>query len=302
MGLFIHYLSYLNPSPISKPPLTADQSLVSPSSTAVVDPDKHKDQTPIVVLGGYSYGSVILRSLPPLLSILQPFAAAIPGSAYDEILLKAHKLADETNLEIVNMARDQARSRRRGHEHKLSVTMGGEETSPEKRQRSREVRRSLETSHTHEFGNRLRSLSHGHLRGKVNIPPSSVETPITPPTIQIPAVRYLLVSPITAPTSMLVAPGLAYGLWNRSADNDAAIKKHETLAVFGDHDTFASAKKLRDWAATLKEDNPAGFTGKEVHGAGHFWHEDGVERQLRDALQVWEKRVRDSARVGETDY
>lgn len=223
-------------------------------------------------------------------SILQPFAAPLPGSAADEILLKSHKLADQANLEFLNMSRDYDRGRR-GHKHKISVTMGGEETTPEKRRSSREIRRSLDTPRGHDIGSRLRSLSHGHRRAKNDVSPSAVGAAKPPQAIQIPMVRYLLVSPLTPPTSTLVAPGLARGLWNRSVDEDATIKKHETLAIFGNQDMFASEKKMRDWVAKMSNDNPSGFSGVEIQGAGHFWVEKGVEKQLRGELRAWEKRV-----------
>lgn len=224
-------------------------------------------------------------------SILQPFAARIPGSAADEIFLKSHKLADQANLEFLNMSRDLDRSKK-GHNHKLSVTMGGEETNPEKRRNSREIRRSLDISRGHNIGSRLRSLSHSHRRVKMDVSPSAVEPPKPRPAIQVPAVRYLLVSPLTPPTSTFVAPGLARGLWSRSVDENVTIKRHETLAVFGDQDMFASAKKMRDWAERMEKENPSGFFGVEIQGAGHFWVEQDAEKRLRDELQDWEKRVR----------
>lgn len=224
-------------------------------------------------------------------SILQPFAARIPGSAADEIFLKSHKLADQANLEFLNMSRDLDRSKK-GHNHKLSVTMGGEETNPEKRRNSREIRRSLDISRGHNIGSRLRSLSHSHRRVKMDVSPSAVEPPKPRPAIQVPAVRYLLVSPLTPPTSTFVAPGLARGLWSRSVDEDVTIKRHETLAVFGDQDMFASAKKMRDWGERMEKENPSGFFGVEIQGAGHFWVEQDAEKRLRDELQDWEKRVR----------
>jgi hypothetical protein len=111
--------------------------------------------------------------------------------------------------------------------------------------------------------------------------------------IQVPEVRYLLVSPLTPPTSTLATPGLARLFWSRAGNEDATLTKHETLAVYGDQDMFASAKKMREWVVRMEKENHGGFCGVEVTDAGHFWHEQGVERQLREALRLWEKRVRD---------
>ncbi|KAJ4358599.1 uncharacterized protein N0V89_003183 [Didymosphaeria variabile] len=287
-GFFMHYLSYLRPNPPSDAAFTPEQSPVSPI-TARKNTD---DEAAIVVLGGYSYGSIILRHLPPLPSVLQPFAAPITGSAAHEILLCAEKISAQANLEFINIARDHERLSRRGHEHKLSVKMGGEETSLENRRSSREIRRSVDGGKSLDIASRLRSLSHSHQRRKDTAPQPPAEAGRRP-AIQIPEVRYLLVSPLTPPTSTLAAPGLARGFWNRSGDEDVTLKRHETLAVFGDQDMFASARKMKEWAARLNKDNNVGFHSVEVEGAGHFWHEPGVEQQLREALQLWEKRVKD---------
>ncbi|KAF2438762.1 hypothetical protein P171DRAFT_155820 [Karstenula rhodostoma CBS 690.94] len=288
-SFFMHYLSYLRPNPLPDAAFTPDQLPVSPTTAA---PHHLDEQAPIVVLGGYSYGSLILRNLPPLPSILQPFAAPLTGSAAHEILLCAQKLADQDNLEFINAARDHERRRRRGHEHKLSIKMGGEETSPEMRRSSREIGRSVDGGRSLDIVSRLRSLSHGHRRGK-DPSPRPPAGPGKRPAIQVPAVRYLLVSPITPPTSTLAAPALARGFWSRPGNEDATLKMHETLAVYGDEDMFASAKKIREWTARMEIENQRGFGGVEVSGAGHFWHEQGVERQLREALRLWERRVRD---------
>lgn len=278
----MHYLSYLRPNPPPGAAFAPDPSPVTPTA-----PETHQldEQAPIVVLGGYSYGSLILRNLPPLPSILQPFAAPIPGSAAHEILLCAHKIADQDNLEFINTARDRERSRRRGHEHKLSVKMGGEETSPE-------IRRSFDGRRSLDIGSRLRSLSHGHRRGK-DASPQPPAGPEKKPAIQVPDVRYLLVSPLTPPTSTLAAPAFARGFWSKSGNEDVTLKIHKTLAVYGDQDMFASTRKIREWVARMDVENQGDFRGVEVTAAGHFWHEQGVERQLREALQLWERRVRE---------
>lgn len=285
-------MSYLQPNPPPDAAFTVEQPPISPPSTTHADQKSDEDEPPIVILAGYSYGSLILRHLPPILSILQPFATPLSGSAADEILLKAHKLADQSNLSFINTARDRdrERSRKRGHEHKLSVVLGGEEISREKRRTSREIRRSLETHRGHEIGSLLRSLSHARRRAKGEGGHPPVPTTTTRPAIQVPRVRYLLVSPLTPPTCTLAAPGLAR-VWNRAADEDATIKMHATLAIFGDQDMFASAKKLQAWVEKMMHDNPVGFSSVKIKGAGHFWHEEGVERQFRDALKVWGREV-----------
>ncbi|KAF5850983.1 hypothetical protein GGP41_010618 [Bipolaris sorokiniana] len=283
-AFFMHYISNLQPS-LPYNLLASEQSPMSPnfSESAPVQSDVY----PLVVLGGYSYGSLILRNLPPVLTILQPFAAPPEGSAAEEIVLRASKLADQSNMEWVTLARDETRARRKDrakHNTRPSITMGGEETSPGKRRSSREVRRSLEGSSRLEIRTRLRSLSHRRRDNAEVTTPTKVETT----NFTVPDVRYLLISPLTPPLSSLAAPALMHKFWSRSKDDhQETVGKHVTLAIYGDQDIFASAKKLRDWAEQLKASPGSRFRSLEVADAGHFWVEHGVEEKLRVAMREW---------------
>lgn len=275
-------MSLIHPFPASDTIFTPDQSPVRPPTRH--ESDSSLSESPLVVLGGYSYGSLILKHLPPVLSILQRLSNPLAGSAADELLLRAHKLADQSNLEWINLARDAERERRnRKHEHKTSVTIGGEETSSEQRRRSREVKRSLDIPRL-DLGHRLRSLSHRGRRPGNSI--TSLEK--TEVRLAIPEVRYLLISPLTPPISILAAPALGQKLWARSSEsNTTSIGKFVSLAIYGDQDQFASAKKTRDWCDHLKAEHGTKFSSAEILGADHFWVEKGVEMQLRAALSGW---------------
>jgi len=294
----MHYLSFLQLNPSSDATFSAEQSPVSPKANQPEAAPQAaatvaENEGSVVVLGGYSYGSLILRHLPPILSIIQPFSSPPDGSAANEILLRAHALSDQANLEWLNQARDRERQRRRGHEASLSVTMGGEETSPEKRRISREVKRSMDGHRSLDLSNRLRSLNHRRRNGDVT--PTGIGPVSARPSITVPQVRYLLVSPLTAPTSTVLAPALARGFWNKSAQSNSqeAYTRHETLAVFGDQDVFSSAKKMRQWVEAMHQCCGTRFSHAEVNGAGHFWHEESAESGLREALRNWELQIKD---------
>lgn len=289
----MHYMSYLRPLPSSNAVFTPDQSPVSRAGLKLDESFNAASDSHVVILGGYSYGSLILKHLPPVPSILQPFAAPISGSAAEEIVLRAHKLADQSNLEWINIARDSSRKRRAGTEATLSVTVGGEETSPERRRSSREIRRSMDGRRSLDIGGRLRSLSHRH-RTDSN-PQTPPEGNVVRPSITVPEVRYLLVSPLMPPVSALAAPALVHKFWNRSLHTSGqdVIAKHQSLAIFGDQDIFTSVKRVRDWASRLQTGSDSKFGSVEIQGAGHFWHEPGVEDKLRLALTDWEKRIRE---------
>jgi hypothetical protein len=293
-AFFMHYISYLRTNPASNASFLPDQSSTSSQSSQTEHIDgRSNTQVPIVILGGYSYGSLILKHLPPVPTILHPFAAPITASAHDEIILRAHKLADQSNLAWINMARSQERERRlkkTGHDIKSSVTMGGEETSPDKRRSSRDIRRSGDRGLSVDLGNRMRSLS--HLRRKDESRPTSMEKQDHVP-IMMPEVRYLLVSPLTPPLSTIAAPALGTKFWQRSKEAfEDVIGKHATLAVYGDQDIFISAKKQRTWCDQMTASSQSDFSSVEVAGAGHFWVESGVEAKLRASFRDWEAGIR----------
>jgi hypothetical protein len=291
-GFFMHYMCYIRPHTTVIPPeQPLDASEIEHTETPTWS---HTDEGPVVILGGYSYGSLILRHLPPVPSILKIFSTPMVGSASDEILLRARKLADQSNIAWRELARSQereSRSKRKGHETKPSVTMGGEETTPEKRRSSREVRRSTDRGLSIDIGSRLRSLSHSHRRQKDDSPPLPLESAGGEP-ITMPEIRYLLISPLTPPISTLAAPALGHKFWHRSrGGHDDAISQHATLAAYGDQDIFTSAKRIRDWSEQMKAAPGSQFSSVEVADAGHFWIELGVEEKLRSTLRNWQAEV-----------
>jgi surfactin synthase thioesterase subunit len=77
-------------------------------------------------------------------------------------------------------------------------------------------------------------------------------------------------------------------MWSRSTDADlSTIGKFSSLAIYGDQDIFASAKKTREWCEALKHKYGSAFSSVEVTGAGHFWVKYGVEKELRSVLRDW---------------
>ncbi|CAA9965465.1 hypothetical protein P3342_011438 [Pyrenophora teres f. teres] len=290
-ALFMHYMSYIQPH-LTKTPgvaFTPEQSPIPPEMREAAQ--IQADTCPVVVLGGYSYGSLILKNLPPIPTILQPFSAPLAGSAADEIVLRARKLAAQSNLDWINLARDETRARKSNSGHDLTspVMIGGEETSPHKRRSSRDVKRSLEGGTRLEIRTRLRSLSHRRHDHNEAIAASDTKSV----SITMPNIRYLLISPLTPPVSTVVAPALGYKFWSKSREEyQEVIGKHACLAIYGDQDVFSSAKKIRDWSDQLKAAPTSRFTSVEVAGAGHFWAEPDVEVKLRSALEDWEQDIR----------
>ncbi|KAF2025616.1 hypothetical protein EK21DRAFT_75961 [Setomelanomma holmii] len=289
-GFFMHYMSYLRPHPNPDTCFTPEQSPIKPRDVqAETSKSGRNEEIPIVILGGYSYGSLILKNLPPVLTLIQPFSAPVTGSASDEIIMRAHKLADQSNLAWINLARNrerEARPKAKGHEPNSSFTMGGEETKPEKRRTSRDIRRSMEGGLGIEIGSRLRSLSH---RGRKDSSPAvSLERKKIAP-LTLPEVQYLLVSPLSPPISTLAAPALGHKFWSRGKEPfHNAIGKHATFAIYGGHDIFTSAKRTRGWSEQMRATPGSQFSSLEIAEAGHFWVGNGVEGKLRAALREWQ--------------
>lgn len=273
----MHYMHYIQPFEAWHASSTRDMSMEASST---------------VILGGYSYGSLILKNLPPIPTILQPFQSPVTGSACDEIVSRAHNLAQESNHEWRQLAEDREHMHNaylNGHRTKPSLTMGGDETSPDKRRTSRDIRRSADGRLSVELGQRLRSISH---RGRKHVEHSTPQLDVTPyAPITFPGVQYLLISPLAGPIATLATPALANKFWGRKDETEESVGKYPTLAVYGDQDIFTSAKKTRDWSQRLLELYGSTISSVEVAGAGHFWVEQGVEKELRSSLRQWQATI-----------
>lgn len=132
--------------------------------------------------------------------------------------------------------------------------------------------------------------------------------------------RYLLISPLLPPVSSFLL-GFGSGSWAGWAKGLVGIGHHQhhrrhqhhggqgamdgagdgsgggvgfgieesgvpVLVVYGDGDTFTGVKKYRRWRERMAGVS-ASWSGVEVEGAGHFWHEEGVMEELEGAVRTW---------------
>ncbi|KAF2275043.1 uncharacterized protein EI97DRAFT_85844 [Westerdykella ornata] len=320
-GCFMLYLSFLHPCPSSS-------LLYSPSPLQAPSSSTSNDST--IILSGYSHGSLILQHLPHVPSILQHFVSPVQGSAASEIVLRAKRLAEQTNTEwkalTLARAKEREEEQERGREaiakthahdrNRLCVTMGGEETAPEVRRSSREIRRSIEGRRSLELGSRLRGLSFGRkglhdARKGIEVEggeeddgagpdPSETQQSASSSknTTSIPTpshIYYLLISPLTPPLSYFLAPGLhSLPFWPRRDNGKShraeSLMQHDSLVLFGDQDVFSSAKRIRAWVERLREGGGK-VEAVEVNGAGHFWVGEQVEAALRGEIRRWGSAV-----------
>ena len=262
------------------------------------DPNAGTDNGMILILGGYSYGSLVVGNLPSTETILSLFATVSKGTAEAEIRLRAMHLSNQWNAEAQQHSRRGRRSAQstlRASPH--SAVFGGEESEPGTRRASRESRRSMDIVR--------RSMDRSRTKLGIRRSSSGFESP--PSEVKVgqidldpPSTHYLLISPLLPPVSMFATMfSKAGGFRNEgvhqtnSATTTAAscaedkFQKHPTLAIYGDKDLFTSHKKLRKWAERLMAHGDSRFTCREIKGAGHFWHEEGVDGQLRGCIRGW---------------
>ena len=256
----------------------------------------------VLILGGYSYGSLITTHLPTTQKILARFEDVGKGTAEAEIRLRALHLSTQWTREAQQHCG--ARRGRTLHVHdssrggSYSAIIGGEETEPASRRPSRESRRSVDLVRKSMDRSRRRlglrtQSSDGNL-------PAGLEEKVGSSNLDTPTTYYLLISPLLPPISMFVTIFTKLG-HTRKEDGSAAkggnnvsatfsqgnLLTCTSLAIYGDKDYFTSQTKLRKWAEHLAQQGGSRFMFREIPNAGHFWHEEGVEAQMKDTIRDW---------------
>lgn len=300
-GLFVHYIndtvppSSVEPSPIQSrapPGLTRIQS----TSAITSIPITQNLPAALLILGGYSYGSLIASHLPSIEAILDKFTNIAKGSVEAEIRLRAHSLSTQWN----KGAHESRKGQGLRANHKLGdstrISFGGEETEPGSRRTSRESRRSLDV--IRRSVDRSRKLI---LRTQCAEVDTSNEAQLDFKKIAAPQICYLLISPLLPPISLFLTmfsklsgpspfkDGACSSQSKRRASSAMGehLVNHPTLAIYGDSDFFTSKKNLRKWAEGLSERPDSMFRFREIGGAGHFWQEQGVDAKMRASLREW---------------
>lgn len=284
---------------------------------------------PVLLLGGYSYGSMITSQLPPLEAILAVFDAPECGSHAAEIRLRAQHLAEMQTVVLASAreaAADHDRLRPLSPRKHVGVRVGGDEEG----RKSHEFRRSLsaefEETIRHGVAELMARTRKGHRRSHSGrAPPRGVEhapdhlPPVPERTSFRPA--YLLISPLqgvisnlaTMSLPVLSMPGKGWPrfpgrgsmaaveeppeaaiLAKVTAGAEDKLVQNPTLAVYGDHDGFVPVRKLRDWASRLEAVPGSQFRAHEVSSATHFWATRNVASTLREAVAAFGASVLDS--------
>ncbi|EMC94501.1 hypothetical protein BAUCODRAFT_124120 [Baudoinia panamericana UAMH 10762] len=302
IGFMMHYLHQLKQS---------DLRQSKPSDSA----EAHELPGLRLLLGGYSYGSLVLARLPPVSAIVARFERALEGTASWETMLRASSFAHQT-LQTLEDTSSQPASRGRNWKPEDAtsdspkrakaspVVVGGEETEPMTRRHSRDSKRSADLVRVSAAGVARRILprvrrssdlgehsrwngEHGEHGGTATGHGMHLLVPVN--------VSYLIASPVVLPfTTLLCPPGppsVALSVSKSSAANGTSgslFLQHPTLAVFGTTDSFTSSRRLRSWAEKQAQLSKASsFRWRQVGGAGHFWTEDGAMRALQAEVADW---------------
>ncbi|EEH07101.1 conserved hypothetical protein [Histoplasma capsulatum G186AR] len=302
-GFLIHYLIGIDPDSLRDSLAESWNQRPSP----VVDSPESTDESERmeIVLAGYSYGSMIVSHLPSIEVVLRLFAAPVAGSSSAEILQQAEDLSTLWNLEARSELSSQTPTLKSTStsdgDGKLSrcVSMGsstgfsGKKSSME---RAAAIRQSIKLSRK-----RLRArFLRGHgLEDQVTDASANVASGVKEiaRNMLTPTVSFLLVSPVIPPITNFMTLSLfdsqinlgvtLEGMLVKSIPPEEQLTTHRTLAVFGNNDLFASAKRLRKWALDLRKILGSMFEFVEIDRAGHFWLEEGTEAQMRTAVRVW---------------
>ena len=309
VGFFLYYVNEIRPSTSteSSPNLSEDidnMSLNPSAHTISVDPVTTDTARMTLVLGGYSYGSLITTHLPPINAILERFADVSKDSAEAEIRLRAHTLSTQWNKEPQNYTETPSIHDLRVHEkpggssHNIAISFGGDGPELGYRRAHREskhsfdvIRRSMDRSQRKPGLSRTSSDTINMERVEHSAFSKIAE----------PRVCYLLVSPLLPPISLLATMFSKFNGPSASKDEvpvsngdcqtparlDEGLVDHPTLAIYGDKDFFTSQKRLRRWAEHLANKPSSLFSFREIAGAGHFWQEEGVDSQMRSCIRKW---------------
>lgn len=293
-GFMLHYLHLANSHLIDLPSPQEESVYLRTSEASAVT------AKPRLILGGYSYGSLLAMHLPRVEEVIQIFKQPSDDSSEAVIRKRAADLVkDWIRTSEEHMMQSRGRQRHNHHASgaisgSLSVAFGDESAS---RRTSRDSKRSLDIEGLRKSVDQVRARLHfgrSESNGDLKVEGRLEETQITVPFIQ-----HLLVSPLLPPVSnfltMFSRPSFGSQRdGQHGGAQDVYLTLRPTLVVYGDSDPFTSKRKLRKWAESLTKASKSRFQFKEIKGAGHFWRRTQEQEMLQMAIRDWLRSTKHS--------
>lgn len=317
---YVHYLDPFRPQRMdgrtsSAAPTTSNEN--APAQAGPVD-------APVLLLGGYSYGAMITKLLPPLETILVPFATPPTASAAADIRLRAQHLAEKQNTILASVRAALAESPMSPRKAAFGpLRVGGDEDLRRSQEHGRRsfsldaedkirkgVAELMQKAKSHQLGLHRKSKDQVAAVKEESDKHNEKEPDSLAPVLDLvrPRVAYLLVSPPVGWVATLVTMNLG-GFWGKrpkstkaedhvrvesrdTKDPWASVERqelvdHPTLAIYGDTDVFVGAKKYREWASKLQSYPRSHFRAHEISTAGHFYMETGTMQRVANAVRAF---------------
>ncbi|KAK6613834.1 putative acid phosphatase [Botrytis cinerea] len=322
LGFIVTYLHHLSVPYSSRPPSFAhsdpqlhnlapvpSERLMQPTNDSLPGKSTYagssvdsNDAQPLLLLAGYSYGSLITINLEPsLLGMLAPFQQPASGSPYADIRSRARFLATQQN-EIIEATYSLLRAggHRRGRSlqageymisHKTRLSSSGLEWVEMKISKE-PVMICMVPGRGDLFCGCIDEERHSRDREGVNI-------------MEILGndykVAYLLVSPLPpdAIINNLASIGSfrltsLLGKQSHKIDNNIKFTIDPTLVIYGTGDLFVQVKTVERWTEKLSSlcktrgsANGVVFRYEEIANGEHFWRSPKAARQLMEKIRFF---------------
>jgi hypothetical protein len=260
-------------------------------------------QPPMILQAGYSYGAMVTTKLPPLDTILAPFHSPAIHTPAADIRLRAQHLAEQqSKLFATPISPRKSLGMRVGGDEDISRKSHDHFRRPHHIDQEERILRGVKDilARTKIVRKKRRHKPHEDAEEVVH-----VEECMTTVENLVPfRSAYLAVSPpigIATNLATMTFPNPFIGFAKKfkwagnqasspdgtaAAEHEAELKlaRNPTLVVCGDQDGFLTLRKFREWTSKLKGYDGSLFRVTVVAGAGHFWAEEDVMSELRDAL------------------
>jgi hypothetical protein len=264
------------------------------------DTDVSARDRPLLILGGYSYGSMIASHLPSCEVVADLFRSPTPGSAESEIKIRAEDLSRDARayfeMHLIGPSSDARRLAGEDIRNSSgSVVLGGYESDAARRRVSRESsRRSIDGERVKQGIDRLRRKISTHVQSLPAPEERRAPTVVTP---TLPTVAYVLVSPLLSTVAGFTTMFSKLRFTRKGGDATSPSKEefdelvsHPCCCLYGKDDVFTSDQKLRRWTEDLGSRPGSQFVTIRAD-TGHFWHEPEGVMQLRRGLAEWLKTL-----------